>query len=60
MVEVGLNRGIPSCNQLPGPPSFEFSLMGQRGCVHGEASFCHHDIVPECLWPSNSLVQVFK
>ena len=27
------------------------------GCVHGDASF-HHDIVPECLWPSSSLVRV--
>ena len=29
-----------------------YVILDQRGCVHGDASF-HHDIVPECLWPSS-------
>ena len=26
--------------------------LDQRGCVHADASF-HHDMVPECPWPSS-------
>ena len=36
-----------------------YVTMGQRGCVHGDASF-HHDIVPECLWPSSSMLRVLE
>ena len=36
-----------------------YITLDQRGCVHGDASF-HYDIVPECLWPSSSLVRVLK
>ena len=33
-----------------------YVTLDQRGCgLHGDASF-HHDIVPECQWPSSSLV----
>ena len=31
----------------------------QHGCVHGDVSF-HHDINPEFLWPSSSLVRVLE
>ena len=34
-----------------------YITLDRRECVHGDASF-HHDIVPECLWPSSSLVRV--
>ena len=27
------------------------------GCVHGDASF-HHDIIPECPWPSETDVRI--
>ena len=36
-----------------------YVILDQRGCVHGDTSF-HHDIVPECLWPSSSLVRVLE
>ena len=31
-----------------------YVTLDQCGRVHGDASF-HHDIVPECSWPSSSL-----
>ena len=62
-------NSVPGFHLASSPgPLFIFVLRGpgvrkyvmlhhsdQRGCVHGDASF-HHDIVPECLWPSSSLV----
>ena len=40
---------------LRGPGVRKYIMLRQHGCVLGDASF-HHDIVPECLWPSSSLV----
>ena len=37
----------------------KYVTLDQRECVHVDASF-HHDNVPECLWPSSSLVRVLE
>ena len=34
-----------------GPGSRNFSGNHKSGCLHGDAFF-HHDIIPECPWPS--------
>ena len=43
---------IPFAHGGPGVRKYVSDIpLDQRGCIHGGASF-HHDIVPECPWPS--------